>query len=126
MSTVSIPRYECLVYVPVVTSDGNSRSIVSEEIAKPRPWEPWTTAVVTPTTNPFALSSGPPELPGLIGLLIWITSAMGNVALPVDDPYCTLLPTWLTIPVVIEPEYPYGFPIAATGSPIWRDEEEVS
>ncbi len=30
----------------------------------------------TPTTRPRASSSGPPELPGLIGASVWITSSI--------------------------------------------------
>ena len=44
-------------------------------IAKPMFCAPGTTAVVIPTTSPHRLSSGPPELPGLIGVSIWINGS---------------------------------------------------
>ncbi len=41
-------------------------------IAKPMPLESVATAVFTPTTEPDASASGPPELPGLIAASVWI------------------------------------------------------
>ena len=40
-------------------------------IAKPRPWASVETAVLMPMTRPFASSSGPPLLPGLIAASVW-------------------------------------------------------
>lgn len=34
-----------------------------------------------------------------------------------------VLPSWLTVPVVMEPVKPNGFPIAITGSPTFSEEE---
>ena len=51
---------------------------VSTGTAKPMPTEPWPPPVaiweLIPITRPFASSSGPPELPGLIDASVWITS----------------------------------------------------
>ena len=44
-----------------------TRRAVSIGIAKPMPLAPWPQiAVLMPMSRPSALSSGPPELPGLI------------------------------------------------------------
>jgi hypothetical protein len=51
-----------------------------EGTAKPIPTLPWLPAVaiceLTPITRPRASSSGPPELPGLIGASVWMTLSM--------------------------------------------------
>jgi hypothetical protein len=44
-------------------------------MAKPNPWPLATMAVLTPTTSPFKLKSGPPELPGLIEASVWMKSS---------------------------------------------------
>jgi hypothetical protein len=49
-------------------------------IAKPTPAfacvPPDAICALTPTTSPFRLSSGPPELPGLIAASVWMASGM--------------------------------------------------
>lgn len=47
-----------------------------EGMAKPRPCEFSTMAVVIPTTCSSLLSSGPPELPGFMGALNCMMSGM--------------------------------------------------
>ncbi len=42
------------------------------------------------------------------------------------EPDGSNLPSWLTIPDVIEPDRPNGFPIAAIGSPTLRFDESPS
>jgi hypothetical protein len=48
--------------------------------ANPMPTLPWLPAVAicefTPITRPLASMSGPPELPGLIGASVWMTSSI--------------------------------------------------
>jgi hypothetical protein len=84
-------------------------------------------AVLTPITLPWVLMSGPPEFPGLIAASVCMIFGILN-----DDPipgFCSFpfdgksLPKPLTIPTVIEPESPNGFPIATTVSPILNEEE---
>jgi hypothetical protein len=98
--------------------------MVSEGIANPTPCEPLAVAVVIPTTIPPAFKSGPPEFPGFIGALNWITSDIESTWLV--DWYWIFLPNWLTIPIVMEPESPKGFPIAVTVCPTLRDDDGAS
>ncbi len=67
-----------------------------------------------PITRPFASSSGPPELPCVIGASVWIASISWNcaaVSAAIDRP------TAETTPTASEFSFPSGLPIAATGSP---------
>ena len=41
-------------------------------IENPMPWPAATIAVLMPMTRPSRLSSGPPELPGLIEASVWM------------------------------------------------------
>ena len=41
-------------------------------IANPMPWPVATMAVLIPMTSPRRLTSGPPELPGLIEASVWM------------------------------------------------------
>ena len=52
----------------------------STGMAKPMPWAPARMATLTPTSSPSMLSSGPPELPGLIAASVWI-SALYDISL---------------------------------------------
>ena len=67
--------------------------------AKPMPTEPWPPPVaiceLMPITRPWASSSGPPELPGLIDASVWIT-------LLIEKPLGASIWRWSadTIPVV--------------------------
>ena len=95
-------------------------------MAKPRPtlppWVPgWLVppgwiAELMPITAPFALSSGPPELPGLIDASVWI-ALMYEALQPCPSLEATGRCTALTMPVVTVPDRPYGAPIAMVASP---------
>ena len=97
-------------------------------IANPTPMLPpesWVTpepseaiAEFTPTTWPCRLTSGPPELPGLIAASV-CTALMYDESPP--SPTVTGRSTALTMPEVTVAESPSGEPIATTVSPtrIW-------
>src|ERR1700761_2170179 len=105
----------------------------STGIAKPRPIDPlWASgesaprvaiAELTPTSWPFMLTSAPPELPGLIAASVWIAS--NTVFWLPDSPVVdTGRFIALMIPVVPVPDKPSGEPIATTGWPTRRSDEE--
>src|SRR4051812_47938681 len=95
-------------------------------MAKPRPtlppWVPgWALppgwmAELMPMTAPLALSSGPPELPGLMEASVWMA-----LMYEAEDPWPSLEATgrWtaLTMPVVTVPDRPKGAPMAMVASP---------
>ena len=62
-----------------------------------------------PTTSPFMLKSGPPELPGLMEASVWMKLSYGPA--PMTRPLA------LTIPVVTVWLSPKGLPMARTQSP---------
>src|SRR5437867_1893940 len=64
------------------------------------------------------LSSGPPELPGLIDASVWMKSVYVRSSVRSERP------TALTTPVVTVCERPKGLPIAITVSPIMRSAAE--
>ncbi len=73
-------------------------------------------AVLIPTTSPRTFTSGPPELPGLIGASTWMKFSY---------PWRFRMPTPVrfnaeTIPWVIEPTYPNGLPNAMIQSPFCK------
>ena len=41
----------------------------------PMPWPVATMAVLMPMTRPWRLSSGPPELPGLMDASVWMNAS---------------------------------------------------
>ncbi len=51
-----------------------TRSMLSTGIANPIPWAPARMATFTPISSPLTLSSGPPELPGLMLASVWINA----------------------------------------------------
>jgi hypothetical protein len=69
---------------------------------------PATMAVLIPTRSPRELSSGPPELPGLIAASVWI---IGTSMRPI---VWRSRPMAETMPVVTVLERPKGLPIAIT------------
>src|SRR5215218_1642770 len=76
---------------------------------------------LTPTTRPLESSSGPPELPGLIGASVWMTSSIwkpfgARISRPTPD----------TIPAVAVRSSPNGWPMATTASPTWTSSEFAS
>jgi hypothetical protein len=89
---------------------------VSLWIAKPTPTfastvPPWIWEL-TPITSPRPSSSGPPELPWLIGASVWTASL---IVPPLGD--WMSRPVALTIPAVIVRSSPNGLPIAYAASP---------
>src|SRR5579859_6697184 len=99
-------------------------------IAKPTPeLDPCPVGVVLlvsiwsakPSTLPLPSSSGPPELPGLIGASVWIAPVMVKLLGAV-----MLRPTALTIPAVTVSGRLNGLPIATTASPTWALEESAN
>ena len=71
-------------------------------------------------TLPAALKSGPPELPGLMAVSVWIASVVRRQT-AAGAMIC--VPIWETIPEESDSTCPNGAPIAATGSPILTSEE---
>ena len=81
------------VACPVSMSCSDVRRAWFEVIAKPRPMLPpaadtdpggWAIAELIPTTSPAALTSGPPELPGLIAASVWIAVSYTHLTLPTN------------------------------------------
>ena len=75
-------------------------------------------ALLMPTTSPCRLSSGPPELPGLIDASVWMKSSYG--------PWPITRPLALTMPAVTVCSRPKGLPIATTQSPTRMFDESPS
>ena len=88
-------------------------------MAKPKPWAFWMMAVLTPITSPWALSKGPPELPGLIAASVWRKSTR----LSAEPTWELLRPLALIIPVVTVLSSPKGLPMAIAHSPTCRASE---
>ena len=62
-----------------------------------------------PTTSPFRLNSGPPELPGFTAASVWMNGTTPSPGSERDFA--------LTMPEVTVLSSPYGVPIATTQSP---------
>jgi len=77
-------------------------------MAKPMPEPPATIAVLMPMTSPCMLTSGPPELPGLMAASVWMKSSNG--------PWPMLRALALTMPAVTVACRPKGEPTAMTQS----------
>ena len=109
------PIQECSTW-PLAISCWAIDRAVSLGIAKPTPTlastVPPSIWALTPITRPRPSSSGPPELPWLIGASVWI--AFGIVR-PLGA--WMSRPVALTMPAVIVRSSPNGLPIAYTGSP---------
>src|SRR5256714_285721 len=103
------------------SSDARSCLTWLIEMAKPTPTFPFTglsIELLMPITCPAELTSGPPELPGLIAASVWI-SPERFAPFEADPPWFR----FETIPSVSEPDKPKGEPIAYTVSPIWTPSE---
>ena len=76
-------------------------------------------ALLMPTTSPRMLTSGPPELPGLIAASVWIASmtVLASRRCRWLSPVRTGRFSALTMPLVTVPCRPSGEPIATTCSP---------
>jgi hypothetical protein len=98
------------------SSTGTTARTVLDAIAKPTPTFPPEPAVwiceFTPITRALESSSGPPELPGLIGASVWIASSISKP-----------LGAWMwrpspeTMPPVAVRSRSNGLPMAITESP---------
>ncbi len=62
--------------------------------------------VLMPMTSPRELSSGPPELPGLMAASVWMASSMGAPSEPRIDRMELMMPR------VMVPLRPKGLPMA--------------
>ena len=69
-------------------------------IEKPIPWASWLTAVLMPMTWPALLTSGPPELPGLMAASVWIRLRSCSVLVWVASDAWIWRPRPETTPVV--------------------------
>ena len=76
-------------------------------------------AVFTPTWRPAQVTSGPPELPGLMAASVWIAPARTVVPPPALGTGMWRFNA-LTIPLVTVPDSPSGAPRATTGCPTTR------
>ncbi len=110
---------------PRLSGSSTSRTVL-EGTAKPTPTlplplPPVTIWVFTPITRPRASSSGPPELPGLIGASVWMASSIWKpsgawISRPMPD----------TIPAVAVRSSRNGWPIATAASPTRTRSESAS
>ena len=83
-------------------------------IAKPMPWLSPATAVLMPMTLPAASSSGPPLLPGLIAVSVWMRLDRWPPSTSMSRPSAEMMP------LVTESEnWPSGLPIAIACWPTW-------
>jgi hypothetical protein len=126
--TLMLAPITACVECPVLISSTATRRAWLIGMAKPNPMlPPWvpvsgfspsvSIAASTPMTSPFAFTSGPPELPGLMGASVWMASKNTWGATPDDCPGCTGRSTALTMPLVTVSARPSGEPTAMTGSP---------
>jgi hypothetical protein len=74
-----------------------------------------------PITSPSGLTSGPPELPGLIAASVWIAPEIWNAVKPEIE-----RSTAETTPTESDWRSEKGDPIAATGVPTWTLSESPS
>ena len=72
-SEVSTPRNATFTFLPAVSWSITDLA-ESMLIAKPMFWLLPARAVLMPTTSPAALTSGPPEFPGLMAASVWSMS----------------------------------------------------
>ena len=97
---------------------GTTSRTVFDGTAKPMPTLPCEVPPAVaiwelmPITRPVSSSSGPPELPGLIGASVWMTSS-------IEKPLGALIerPMPETMPSVAVRSRPNGLPIAIAVSP---------
>ena len=87
-------------------------------IAKPMPWLPVAPAVLMPMTLPLGSSSGPPLLPGLIAVSVWIR--LSRTSPPSTG---MVRPSAEMMPLVTESvNVPSGLPMAIACWPTWMVE----
>ena len=112
---------------PSRRSLGTTWRTVFDGTAKPTPTLPPAPDVaiceLTPITWPAPLSSGPPELPGLIGASVWITRS-------IEKPFGAWIsrPVLETMPAVAVRSSPKGLPMATASSPTctWLESANAS
>ena len=95
-----------------------TRWTVFEGIAKPMPCPCEMRSVVMPTIFPRASTSGPPELPGLIGASVWIHRLYGATS--------RYRRGELMMPSEMDRVNPNGLPSASTNCPGWIMSESVN
>ncbi len=108
------------VYWPSCIKAGTTRRMRLTGMAKPMPRllsevPPVSIWALTPITSPERLSSGPPELPGLMAASVWMAWGMVK-AVRVGR----ARPMALMMPRVRVPSSPNGLPIATTVCPTDR------
>src|SRR5581483_9405765 len=123
--TVAMPRKGCAGVWPVFSwlMIGMALSMAR---AKPMFWASPATAVLIPTTSPLALSSGPPELPGLMAASVWRTWRRVSVLPPEPwSPAEIVRSRAETMPSVTvgPPSRARALPMATTESPTTRASE---
>ena len=73
--------------------------------------------MLRPITWPSMLTSGPPELPGLMAASVWMKFSIAYGLFPRSMMPSVPRPIALTIPAVIVKSRPNGLPSASTHSP---------
>ena len=88
-------------------------------MAKPMPCAPPATAVLMPMTSPFASTSAPPELPGLMAASVWMRLRSERCCpVPHASSTTTSRPRALTTPLVtLVVKVPRGLPMASDSWP---------
>lgn len=120
------------VAFPVLISSSATRLPWLIGMAKPSPMEPdcppsgtrplsaERMAELMPITRPLVSSSGPPELPGLIGASVCSASTYDtSLPSPFSPPAVMGRSRALMMPEVTVPARSKGAPMATTGSPTW-------
>mmetsp|Transcript_11334 Transcript_11334/g.36152 ORF Transcript_11334/g.36152 Transcript_11334/m.36152 type:complete len:284 (+) Transcript_11334:582-1433(+) len=116
-----MPRYACEIFPPA-ESVFIAFSAVSMGIAKPMPAALARIAVLMPTTSPNSLSSGPPELPGLIAASVCmkLTFLFGMPTSAAERDSDEMMPS-----VTVESS-PTALPMAIAQSPTCSSSERPS
>ena len=87
-------------------------------IAKPMPWLELATAVLMPMTAPVGSRSGPPLLPGLIAVSVWMRFVRLSLWVSMLRPRAEMIPL-----VTESVNSPSGLPMAIACWPTWIVEE---
>ncbi len=114
ISRTPTPRYACTTSPDSISCAAIERTVF-EGTAKPMPTlPPFSLSIceLTPMTSPRRFSSGPPELPWLIGASVWMVSLIVKSF----GAFIERLRA-LTMPAVTVCSSPNGLPIATTPSP---------
>ena len=87
-------------------------------MAKPMPWLSPATAVLMPMTLPLGSSSGPPLLPGLIAVSVWMRLSRTSFSTGMFRPIAEMMPL-----VTESVNVPSGLPMAIACWPTWIVDE---